>query len=75
MAIHTIHTNQFQSMDHTAICICNLYYNIVIILVGFPINIDDRFRLSVVLLSTKRTNTHTHGGPYSYIYTILIIIV
>ena len=55
--------------------ICNSYYNIVIILVGFPINIDDRFRLPVVLLGTKRTNAHTHGGPYGYIYTIPIIIL
>ena len=30
--------------DHTAIYIYNSYYNIVIILVGFPINIDDRVR-------------------------------
>ena len=47
----------------------------IFILVGFPINIDDRFRLPVVLLGTKRTNAHTHGGPYDYIYTIPIIIL
>ena len=59
--------------DHTAIYIYNSYYNIVIILVGFPINIDDRVRfyepnsscfnpIPVVLLGTKRTNAWTHVG-------------
>ena len=55
------------------IYIYNSYYNIVIILVGFPINIDDRVRfyepnsscfnpIPVVLLGTKRTNAWTHVG-------------
>ena len=55
------------------------YYNIVIILVSFPFNIDDRFRLPVVLLGTQRTNAHTHEGPHGYIqnshYNIIIILV